>query len=104
MENEINIRLVTGDDAADICELSCMDLGYQCDKFLVSERIRAAIDTHDFIYNGQHLHVTISCGVSVYDANDNLVNSPNEFVNQADQALYISKSKGRNRVTLYRKS
>ena len=39
MENEINIRLVTGDDAADICELSCMDLGYQCDKFLVSERI-----------------------------------------------------------------
>ncbi len=70
---------------------------------LVAERIRAAIDTHDFIYNDQHLHVTISCGVSVFDSTENLVNSPNEFVNQADQALYISKSKGRNRVTLYRK-
>lgn len=68
---------------------------------LVAERIRSAIDTHDFVYNGQHLHVTISCGVSVFDSEYNLVNSPNEFVNQADQGLYISKSKGRNRVTLY---
>ena len=73
------------------------------DAVLVAERIRSAIDTTDFVYNGQHMHVTISCGVSVFDAETNLVNSPNEFVNQADQALYVSKSKGRNRVTLYRK-
>lgn len=73
------------------------------DAVLVAERIRSAIDTTDFVYNGQHMHVTISCGVSVFDAEINLVNSPNEFVNQADQALYVSKSKGRNRVTLYRK-
>lgn len=73
------------------------------DGVLVAERIRSAIDTCDFVYAGQHMHVTISCGVSVFDAETNMVNSPNEFVNQADQALYISKSKGRNRVTLYRK-
>lgn len=68
---------------------------------LVAERIRAAVDEHDFVFNGEHLHVTISVGVSVFDAEKNLVNSPNEFVNQADQALYISKNNGRNKVTLY---
>ena len=68
---------------------------------IVAERIRAAIDEHDFVYNDQHLHVTISVGVSVFDADTNLVNSPNCFVNQADQALYVSKSNGRNRVTYF---
>ena len=68
---------------------------------LVAERIRSTIDEHDFVYNNQHLHVTISVGVSVFDANTNLVNSPNEFVNQADQGLYMSKSNGRNRVTYF---
>ncbi len=68
---------------------------------LVAERIRSAIDNNDFVYNDQHLHVTISVGVSIFDAKQNLVNSPKDFVNQADQALYMSKNNGRNRVTLY---
>ena len=68
---------------------------------IVAERIRSAIDEHDFVYKDQHLHVTISVGVSVFDADTNLVNSPNCFVNQADQALYVSKSNGRNRVTYF---
>ena len=68
---------------------------------IVAERIRSAIDEHDFVYNDQHLHVTISVGVSVFDAETNLVNSPNCFVNQADKALYVSKSNGRNRVTYF---
>lgn len=68
---------------------------------LVAERIRSAIDNYDFIYEGQHLHVTISVGVSTFDSKLNLVNSPNEFVNQADKGLYMSKQNGRNRVTFY---
>lgn len=68
---------------------------------LVAERIRRAIDEHDFVYNDQHLHVTISVGVSVFDANTNLVSSPADFVNQADRALYISKNNGRNKVSLF---
>jgi len=39
LEKEVVVRPVIAEDAADICELCCMDLGYQCDKFLVSERI-----------------------------------------------------------------
>lgn len=68
---------------------------------LVAERIRSAIDKYDFVYNEQHLHVTISVGVSVFDAEKNLVNSPKDFVNQADRALYMSKENGRNQVTLF---
>ena len=68
---------------------------------LVAERIRMAIEGHDFVYNNQHLHVTISGGVSIFDAEKNLVNSPNEFVNQADQALYISKNSGRNKISIF---
>ena len=68
---------------------------------VVAERIRSTINEHDFVYNNQHLHVTISGGVSVFDAETNLVSSPNEFVNQADQGLYMSKNNGRNRVTFF---
>ncbi len=68
---------------------------------VVAERIRSTINEHDFVYNNQHLHVTISGGVSVFDSKTNLVNSPNEFVNQADQGLYMSKNNGRNKVTYF---
>jgi len=68
---------------------------------LVAERIRSTVDNYDFIYDNQHLHVTISVGVSTFDAKENCIMSPNEFVNQADKGLYMSKTAGRNRVTFY---
>ncbi len=71
------------------------------DAMLVAERIRKKIEEFDFVYKDKHLHVTISGGVSVYDADKNFVNSTNELVNQADQALYVSKSNGRNQVSFY---
>ena len=77
-----------------------LDAGKE-EAMVVAERIRSTINEHDFVYNNQHLHVTISGGVSVFDAETNLVSSPNEFVNQADQGLYMSKNNGRNRVTFF---
>ncbi len=77
-----------------------LDAGKE-EAMVVAERIRSTINEHDFVYNDQHLHVTISGGVSVFDAETNLVSSPNEFVNQADQGLYMSKNNGRNRVTFF---
>lgn len=65
----------------------------------VAERIRACIETHDFIFNNEHMHVTISCGVSVFDHETNPITIPQQLVNQADQGLYMSKHNGRNRVT-----
>lgn len=71
------------------------------DAMQVAERIRSTIENHDFVYNNQHLHVTISGGVSVFDVDTNPVSNPNEFINQADKGLYLSKGNGRNQVTFF---
>lgn len=41
MENDtlVTIRPVEREDAEEVCKICCEDLGYQCDKYLVSERI-----------------------------------------------------------------
>lgn len=66
---------------------------------LVAERIRQKIEANDFFYEDQHMQVTISSGVSVFSVDNNPVTSAKQLVEQADQALYISKRNGRNRVT-----
>ena len=68
---------------------------------LVAERIRLIVESHDFIYNNEHLHVTISGGISVFDVDENPIKSANDLVKQADSALYQSKQTGRNKVSLY---
>ena len=65
----------------------------------VAERIRKNIASHDFFYHGQHMKVTVSGGVSVFDLETNPVSSAKILVDQADQAMYISKRSGRNCVT-----
>ena len=69
------------------------------DAMQVAERIRQNIESTDFFYEDQHMQVTISSGVSVFSTDNNPVTSAKQLVDQADQALYISKRNGRNRVT-----
>ena len=69
------------------------------DAMAMAERIRKIIEETDFVYEGQHMHVTISGGVSVYDKDLNPVRETKELVEQADKALYVSKKNGRNRIT-----
>ncbi|MCM1222234.1 MAG: sensor domain-containing diguanylate cyclase [Lachnospiraceae bacterium] len=69
------------------------------DAMAVAERIREVIEETDFVYEGQHMRVTISGGVSVYDKDLNPVQETKELVEQADKALYVSKNSGRNRIT-----
>ena len=65
----------------------------------VAERIRKNIATHDFFYQGQHMNVTISGGVALFDLDTNPVGSAKVLVDRADQALYVSKRSGRNCIT-----
>ena len=65
----------------------------------VAERIRKNIANHDFFYQNQHMKVTISGGVSVFDIETNPVASAKLLVDQADQAMYVSKRNGRNCIT-----
>ena len=69
------------------------------DAMTVADRIRSKIEQYDFCYESQHVQVTISLGVTEFNVQTNPVMSPKALVNQADQALYVSKRKGRNRVT-----
>ena len=75
--------------------------GNKTEAMKVAERILKKIEGYDFVYNDQHLHVTVSGGVSVFDTEKNPVDLPNIFVNQADSGLYMSKNNGRNQITLF---
>ena len=69
------------------------------DAMTVADRIRSKIEQYDFCYENQHVQVTISLGVTEFNVKTNPVMSPKGLVDQADQALYVSKRAGRNRVT-----
>lgn len=69
------------------------------DAISIAERIRTAIENHEFVFNNQVMKVTISCGLSVFDYKKNPLTVPQQLVKQADRGLYMSKHNGRNRVT-----
>ncbi len=62
---------------------------------LMAERIRTQIEHTDFSAIAPQLVVTVSVGVSVYDAQDK---SLAQLIERADIALYRAKQSGRNRV------
>ena len=64
----------------------------------VAERVRAAIEEMQVdIGEGEQLQVTMSFGVSALTADDL---SPDPVIKRADDALYVSKDTGRNRVSV----
>jgi len=68
----------------------------------VAERVRRAVAATPFVLpDGREIGVTVSIGVSCYP---NCAASSEAAVNTADQALYIAKQAGRNRVLLYRET
>ena len=65
---------------------------------VVGERLRAAVEQHNFEFQGKRLPVTISVGVAALPEAE--VDSPTALVGEADEALYEAKRSGRNRVCL----
>ena len=62
-----------------------------------AERLRKLIESHKFCYVNS---VTASFGITELAESDSI----SSFINRADKALYISKDKGRNQVTLLKPS
>jgi diguanylate cyclase (GGDEF)-like protein len=62
----------------------------------VCERIRQIVQDHPFVFNKQQYPVTVSIGIGVMAADEDV--SPNELVRRADAMLYEAKRAGRNRV------
>lgn len=71
----------------------------QKESMAIAERIRKKVEDYDFFYKNIHMKVTISGGVSVYSVLGNPVGDAKVLVEQADQALYISKRGGRNKIS-----
>jgi len=71
------------------------------DAIKVAEKIRQTVEDHSFDDGDMTYHVTISVGVaSAIPAEVENFNK-NDFINNADEALYEAKHGGRNRVALY---
>ena len=63
--------------------------------FLVADRLRSAFAADAGVLDGQALHATASIGVAVIvDPQQDLA----QLITLADQALYLAKARGRNRV------
>jgi diguanylate cyclase (GGDEF)-like protein len=68
----------------------------------IGERIRHAIADKPFaLPDGQRINVTVSVGISCFP---NCAVDAAQAINTADQALYMAKQEGRNRVLLYRET
>lgn len=78
-------------------------LAIECDgsKLMeIAERIRSAIECMEVIYETRRLSVTASLGCCIISPTLRLPSS--RYFEMADKALYLSKSGGRNKATLYR--
>jgi len=62
----------------------------------VAERIREAIEKHDFDFEDQNIPITISAGIA---SKSGATEDWDELFKKADQACYKSKRDGRNRIT-----
>jgi diguanylate cyclase (GGDEF)-like protein len=68
---------------------------------IVCEKIRTVIEQHAIHYNGHEFFVTVTFGISVFDAYEKSVEQP---VREADLALYHGKHRGRNQVALFERN
>lgn len=65
----------------------------------VAERIRRRVEELPMMVSGMRIGMTLSVGVATLDAD---VGTPDDLIERADAALYLSKSGGRNRVSTHR--
>lgn len=64
----------------------------------LAERIRKAVEQSDFTYNNEHISLSISMGLSLYNRDSDSVEG---FIRKADKALYRAKENGRNQVMTF---
>lgn len=61
----------------------------------IAERLRQQIEQHVVVTDDERISLTVSLGVSVYTKEDKDIDT---LIARADEALYIAKHRGRNRV------
>jgi len=66
--------------------------------FSMAEQVRIKVSQIEFIENNESFSITISTGICTSNKNAHM----DDFVKQADLALYGSKNNGKNTVTVYK--
>ncbi|WP_160677370.1 diguanylate cyclase [Clostridium sp. C8-1-8] len=62
----------------------------------IAEKIRSSVEVHTFIIeNNKHINITVSIGIGSYPDS---VKNINNILSEADDALYLAKRSGRNKV------
>ena len=65
---------------------------------VLAQRVRTAVETHVFKYDGKRINITISLGVIYWDGVES-IDSPEALIERVDKQLYRSKSAGRNTIS-----
>ena len=68
---------------------------------VLAERIRQSVESQSFEYNGAVVPVTVSVGATFATPQRHEVNLLSHILAAADAAMYESKRRGRNRVTIH---
>lgn len=63
---------------------------------VIAERIRNSVSEMNFTYQNEHVPLTISLGLSIYNGE-----KMDEFIERSDKALYQAKRNGRNQLVIY---
>lgn len=63
-----------------------------------AERLRLSIEAHEVVYEGHSIRFTVSLGIADLSQP---TSGYAQLIERADNALYASKSAGRNQVTVY---
>jgi diguanylate cyclase (GGDEF)-like protein len=81
---------IGGEEFLVLCPDSDVEGARQC-----GERLREAVEAHEFIAGGETLVVTVSVGAA---QRCDLTPDPDAMLKRADEAVYAAKAAGRNRV------
>ena len=80
-------------------EFAVLIRGDETHGYELAERLRRAVETVAVeVRGGEQVFATVSAGVASYPAG---AADETELIERADDALYESKRRGRNRVTIY---
>ncbi len=60
-----------------------------------AEALRKIIERHEFVFEGNRIHVTVSIGVGAFEPD---MGRPMDLIRIADERLYEAKRSGRNKV------
>jgi len=107
--NEIAARLTSNTRDSDLCFrfgggnfVILLPLAQIDHALKAAEKLNRCCSTKDFS-NGKNSQ-TITISIGVVSLRDSRPQSPEQFVNMADRAMYLAKDRGRNRIHRYQRT